>query len=106
LALDKKSREAFYAGKLTASTALLLARIPVPGLQREALKAITANWNGQPLAFKDAQRYIQDRYMTRLKDALFDAKASDLVPRIGPCISRPKLTGNQQELFGDVKSAD
>jgi hypothetical protein len=75
LALDKKSREAFYAGQLTASTALLLARIPVPALQRKALKAITATWNGQPSAFKDAQRHIQDRYMTRLKDALFDAKA-------------------------------
>ena len=42
LALDKKSREAFYGGKLTAATALLLARIPVPALQQDALKAITA----------------------------------------------------------------
>ena len=74
LALDKKSREAFYDGKLTAATALLLARIPVPALQQEALKAITATWNGEPLPFKDAQRHIQDRYMTRLKDAPFDAK--------------------------------
>jgi ParB/RepB/Spo0J family partition protein len=106
LALDKKSREAFYAGKLTASTALLLARIPVLALQHEALKAITATWNGQPLAFKDAQRHIQDHYMTRLKDAPFDAKAGDLVPGIGPCSSCPKLTGNQPELFGDIKSAD
>src|ERR1700676_3213748 len=106
LALDKKSREAFYAGKLTAATALLLARIPVPALQQEALKAITASWNGQPLPFKDAQRHIQDRYMTRLKDAPFDAKAADLVPGAGPCSACPKLTGNQTELFGDIKSAD
>src|ERR1700675_1551334 len=106
LVLDKKSREAFYAGKLTAATALLLARIPVPALQQEALKAITASWNGQPLPFKDAQRHIQDRYMTRLKDAPFDAKAADLVPGAGPCSACPKLTGNQTELFGDIKSAD
>jgi ParB/RepB/Spo0J family partition protein len=106
LALDKKSREAFYAGKLTAATALLLARIPVPALQQEALKAITATWNGQPLPYKDAQRHIQDRYMTRLKDAPFDAKATDLVPGAGPCGACPKLTGNQPELFGDIKSAD
>jgi ParB/RepB/Spo0J family partition protein len=106
LALDKKSREAFYVGKLTAATALLLARIPVPALQQEALKAITATWNGQPLPFKDAQRHIQDRYMTRLKDAPFDAKAADLVPGAGPCGACPKLTGNQPELFGDIKSAD
>lgn len=106
LALDKKSREAFYTGKLTAATALLLARIPVPALQHEALKAITATWNGQPLPYKDAQRHIQDRYMTRLKDAPFDAKATDLVPCAGPCSACPKLTGNQPELFGDIKSAD
>jgi ParB/RepB/Spo0J family partition protein len=106
LALDKKSREAFYAGKLTAATALLLARIPVPALQQEALKAITATWNGEPLPYKDAQRHIQDRYMTRLKEAPFDVKATDLVPGAGPCSACPKLTGNQPELFGDIKTAD
>jgi ParB/RepB/Spo0J family partition protein len=106
LALDKKSREAFYAGKLTAATALLIARIPVPALQQDALKAITATWNGEPLPFKDAQRHVQDRYMTRLKDAPFDAKAADLVPAAGPCSTCPKLTGNQPELFGDIKTAD
>jgi ParB/RepB/Spo0J family partition protein len=106
LALDKKSREAFYAGKLTAATALLIARIPVPTLQQDALKAITATWNGEPLPFKDAQRHVQDRYMTRLKDAPFDAKATDLVHGAGPCSTCPKLTGNQPELFGDIKNAD
>jgi len=106
LALDKKSREAFYAGKLSAATALLLARIPVPALQQEALKAITATWNGEPLPYKDAQRHIQDRYMTRLKDAPFDVKAADLVAGAGPCSACPKLTGNQPELFGDIKTAD
>jgi ParB/RepB/Spo0J family partition protein len=106
LALDKKSREAFYAGKLTAATALLIARIPVPALQQEALKAITATWNGEPLPYKDAHRHVQDRYMTRLKDAPFDAKAADLVPGAGPCSTCPKLTCNQPELFGDIKNAD
>jgi ParB/RepB/Spo0J family partition protein len=106
LVLDKKSREAFYGGKLTAATALLLARIPVPALQQEALKAITATWNGQPLPLKEAQRHIQDRYMTRLKDAPFDTKMPDLVAGAGPCGACPKLTGNQPELFGDIKNAD
>jgi ParB/RepB/Spo0J family partition protein len=106
LALDKKSREAFYAGKLTAATALLLARIPVPALQIEALKAITTSYTGQPLAYREAQRHIQDRYMTRLKDAPFDTKLTDLAPGAGPCSGCPKLTGNQPELFGDIKGAD
>jgi ParB/RepB/Spo0J family partition protein len=106
LALDKKSREAFYAGKLTAATALLLARIPVPALQQEALKAITQGWRGDPMSFRDAQQHIQDRYMTRLKDAPFDQKLADLVPGAGPCGKCPKLSGNQPELFGDIKNAD
>jgi ParB/RepB/Spo0J family partition protein len=84
LALDKKAREAFYAGKLTAATALLLARIPVPALQQDALKAITATWNGQPLPFKDAQRHIQDRYMTRLKDAPSMPRRRTSCPAPGP----------------------
>ena len=106
LALDKRSRDAFYKGKLNASTALLLARIPVPSLQQEALKAITEAYNGEPMSFREAQRHIQERYMTRLKDAPFDTKLENLVAGAGPCGACPKLTGNQPELFGDVKNAD
>ncbi|SPJ15624.1 hypothetical protein SBBP2_1660006 [Burkholderiales bacterium] len=106
LALDKKSREAFYQGKLNASTALLLARIPIASLQQQALKAITTGWQGEPLSFRDAQRHIQEHFMLRLKEAPFDQKLADLLPAAGPCGSCPKRTGNQPELFGDVKSAD
>jgi ParB/RepB/Spo0J family partition protein len=106
LALDKRSRDAFYAGKLTAATALLLARIPVIKLQQQALKAITQSWNGEPMPLRLAQRHILDHYMTHLKEAPFDIKAADLVPNAGPCGSCPKRTGNQPELFGDVKGAD
>jgi len=106
LALDKKSREAFYAGKLTSATALLLARIPVLALQQEALKAITQGWRGDPMSFRDAQQHIQDHYMTRLKNAPFDQKLADLVPGAGPCGKCPKLSGNQPELFGDIKNTD
>ena len=106
LALDKKAREAFYQGKLNASTALLLARIPIASLQQQALKAITTGWQGEPLSFRDAQRHIQEHFMLRLKEAPFDQKLADLVPAAGPCGSCPKRTGNQPELFGDVKGAD
>jgi ParB/RepB/Spo0J family partition protein len=106
LALNKKCRKAFYEGKLSAATALLLARIPVATLQLEALKAITETYSGEPMPLRDAQRHIQDRYMTRLKDAPFDVKVQELVAGVGACGGCPKLTGNQPELFGDVKGAD
>jgi ParB/RepB/Spo0J family partition protein len=106
LALDKKSREAFYKGQLNASTALLLARIPIPGLQQQALKAITDGGRGEPLSFREAQRHIQEHFMLRLKEAPFDHRDATLLPTAGPCLTCPKRTGNQPELFGDVKSAD
>jgi hypothetical protein len=98
LALDKKSRDAFYKGKLNASTALLLARIPVPALQQEALKAITEAWNGEPMSFRDAQRHVQERYMTRLKNAPFDTKLADLITGAGPCGVRSSPATNRSSL--------
>lgn len=106
LALGKKAREAFYAGTLHASTALLLARIPVPKLQDEALTMITQGYGGQALSYREAQRQIQLRYMLRLKDARFDKTDAALVPTAGACGACPKRTGNQPELFADVKGAD
>jgi hypothetical protein len=106
LALEKPARKAFYDGKLSAATALLLARIPVPALQLEALNEITVGHSGQPMAIRDAQRHIENRYMTRLKEAPFDVKAADLIETVGACAGCPKRTGNQPELFGDIKGAD
>ena len=106
LALGKKARTAFYDGKLSASTALLLARIPGEKLQDDALKLVSDGRGGEPLSFREAQREIQHRYMLRLTDASFDKNDVSLVPDAGPCGTCPKRTGNQPELFGDVKSAD
>lgn len=107
LALAKESRKAFYEGKLNASTALLLARIPDGGLQKQALKELTeeTRWAGR-MSVRMAQEHVQQKYMLRLSEAGFPTDAADLVPAVGPCTTCPKRTGNQPELFGDVKSAD
>ena len=97
-ALDAPARKAFYEGKLNPSTALLIARIPVPALQTEAMKEITAqNFRGEPMSYRGAAEHIQDRYMLRLDEAPF--------PRTD-CAGCPKRTGNQKDLFPDVKSGD
>lgn len=109
-ALTKKGREAFYAGKLDASRALLLARIPVPELQDEALEVLTGGEYGyggpEAMSFREAADFIQQRYMLRLKDAPFQTGDAALLPAAGACTACPKRTGNQPELFGDVKGAD
>jgi ParB/RepB/Spo0J family partition protein len=105
--LAKASRTAFYDGKLTASTALLLARIPLESLQIEALKEITNKKWGEPvMSFREAAAHIRDNYMTNLSDAGFPTEDATLVAAAGACGACPKRTGNQAELFDDVKSGN
>jgi ParB/RepB/Spo0J family partition protein len=105
--LVKASRSAFYDGKLSASTALLLARIPIEAMQLEALKEITNKKWGEPImSFREAAEHIREHYMTNLSDAGFKTEDETLVPAAGACGACPKRTGNQAELFGDVKNGN
>jgi ParB/RepB/Spo0J family partition protein len=108
LALGPAGRKAFLAGELSPSTALLVARIPVADLQAQAVKAVTgADRHGDgPMSYRTAADYVQRNFMLRLDDAGFSTTALDLVPAAGSCSACPKRTGNQRELFDDVKSAD
>lgn len=102
LALCPEARKAFYAGELDASKALLVARIGHHDTQRQALKEIS----DRDMSFRDTQDFVQRNYMLRLKEAPFDIKAEDLVAKAGACGACPKRTGNQRDLFPDVKDAD
>lgn len=109
LALSPPARSAFYEGKLSASTALLIARVPTT-LQKQALGEITKlqGWddNKAPMSTRQAQKHIHDNYMLRLSEAGFKTGDATLVVSAGACGPCPKRTGNQPELFGDVKGAD
>ena len=107
-ALEAKAREAFFACKLNASTALLLARIPTRPLQLEALNDITGvRWRGaDPMSFREASRHIHEKFMLRLTEAPFATGDAKLLPSAGACTGCPKRTDNQPELFADVKSGD
>jgi ParB/RepB/Spo0J family partition protein len=105
--LCQAGREAFFEGKLTASTALLIARIPGEKLQMEAVKTITVpNYSGELPSYRAAAETIQRRFTTNLENAIFDETDPDLVPDAGSCIDCPKLSGNSREIFPDIKSAD
>jgi ParB/RepB/Spo0J family partition protein len=115
LALCTDARHAYYAGKLTASVALLLARIPVPELQQKALKEVLEegdSWGDDPrMSYREAADHIQRRYMLRLKEAPFPIGDESLVRHVGSCLRCPKNTGcsdprvGNLELFADVKDA-
>lgn len=107
-ALTPKARELFMQDKeaLPASTALLIARIPVPELQNRALAEILSPGSSDgPMSFRAAKSWIQGRYMLNLKKATFPIKDAKLLAGAGSCNACPKRAGNQPQVFIGV-SAD
>jgi ParB/RepB/Spo0J family partition protein len=104
LDLTKESREAYYDGKLSASTALYLARV-TPELQKKALEALCPPWRGAeagPMSAREASSILQREFMCRLQGAPFALDDADLVSAAGACASCPKRSGAQPDLFSDV----
>ncbi len=107
LDLGEVARKALRDGALNASTALLLARIPVRALQERACKEITnPDYRGEGMSYRRAAEHVQRNYMLRLATARFPTDDTELVSTAGSCHTCPKRTGNQQALFADVDSAD
>lgn len=98
------ARNAFRQGDLDASRLLLIARIPTAGLQEEALAELTTR--NDLGTFRRAQQHIQQRYMLDLNEAPFPPTDANLTPAAGNCTACPKRTGNNLELYPDVKSGD
>ncbi len=108
-ALTTEVREKFLDDVIPASSALLIARVPVPALQIKALAEISAptyQGTGDPMPYRAAVRHIQERYMVDLTRALFKLSDATLLPLAGACTKCPKKTGNQPDVFSDIKSAD
>lgn len=104
LALAPAAREMFYDGKLTASTALLIARIPGAKLQLKAAAEITKpNWQGEIPSYRAAAQVVQNSYCLDLERASFKLTDAKLVPDVGACISCPKRSGNDRILFADIE---
>ncbi len=106
-ALNNDVREQFLDDKIPSSVALLIARIPTPALQNQALKEIlTPNtWpQTEPMSFRRAQQHIQDRYMLDLEQANFSLTDARLLASAGACSKCPKRTGNQAEVFEGISA--
>lgn len=96
-------REQFLDNKLSASTALLVARIPVPALQVKAAQEVMNPYgNGAPMSARDAASHIQGRYTLKLSGAVFSITDAKLLAAAGACTKCPKRTGNQPEVFEGV----
>ncbi len=112
LSLCDEARESFRSGKISASIALLLARMPVEKLQKSALREIEngGSWRPggerDPMTYRQAKDHVQDRYMLLLSEASFSSRSATLLPEAGACTKCPKRTGNQPDLFSDIQSTD
>ncbi len=110
LALVPEARKAFYDGKLSASVALLVARVPaamqVDALEQLAKKAEAWPHEGGPIPFRDAADLLEERYTLDLSRAPFDRKDLTLVPGAGACADCPKRAGNQKGLFDHLPDAE
>ncbi len=102
--LGEPARKAFYADLLNKSTALLVARIPVPALQLQCMERITTGGHGGPMSYRNAFQYVENNYMLNLKKADFKIDDGTLLPKAGSCSACPKRSGNQPILFSDVNA--
>lgn len=107
LALCDKARAAFYAGEISASVAVLVARIPSEKLQQELLEEIRPLDDHEgAMPFRGVAQLVQTKFMLRLNGKAFPKDHPEVNGAAGPCTVCPKRTGNQAELFADVPSAD
>lgn len=108
LELGTDGREALREGRMDASHALLIARIPDTKLQAQAVKDIAADTSGENAArsYRQAQRLVRNHYMLKLDQAPFDIHDATLVPASGSCTTCSKRTGADPDLFADVEGED
>ena len=106
-ALHQAGRDALREGKIDASKALLIARIPDEKLQAKALEFCTvADYYGTTRGYRQCAEHIQREFMLRLDAARFKITDPTLVEGRPACPDCPLRTGFEPELFADVKSAD
>jgi ParB/RepB/Spo0J family partition protein len=110
---------ALEQGNLTPSTGMLIARIGHHDIQRKVLKeALKGGWDEvlndkghqvqvrAPLTYRALRGLIEADYMIELKGAPFKLDDEASFGKAGSCAKCPKRTGNQAELFADIKNAN
>lgn len=108
LDLAMESKQALREGKIDASRALLIARIPDGKLQMKALEFATtpSSYPPEPPSVRRLQDWLKTNVMLRLDQAIFKLTDVRLVEAAGSCTACPKRTGANPDLFVDVESAD
>jgi ParB/RepB/Spo0J family partition protein len=107
LKLAPEVREAFAAGRIETSVALLLATLRKVD-QVKACGDLAASEDGTrgAVPYRAALDHVRRTYLLRLADAPFTLSAEDLVPGVGACGGCPKRTGSNPNLFGEFEATE
>jgi len=106
LSLCPEARKELREGRLDVSIAYVCARINSSDRQKQFLRELNLEHEFSKPTARRALELLRDRFMLRLVDASFDKKDKNLVAGATDCASCPKRTGNQPDLFGELKSTD
>lgn len=103
--LSEPLRQRFIAGELDTTLATVFARVPGEALQARAWLDLKREYaNG--FSFRVAADFVRKNFMLDLTRAKFDIKDATLNKRAGACGECPHRTGNQVDLFPDVKNGN
>lgn len=107
LELTAEAKKFLRSGILTQEHVNLLARL-TPDQQREILTECTREWGDLQDVVSPAKMKaeIEEAYFLDLSFAPWDKADVKLVAKAGPCTACPKMTGNNRNLFDDVKKGD
>jgi ParB/RepB/Spo0J family partition protein len=103
--LAPKLREAFMNEEMDTTLATVFARVPGASLQEEAWQKIKREFP-HGFSFRAAAEFVRKNYMLDLARAPFPIADATLNPKAGACGVCPKRTGNQADLFPDVKNGN
>lgn len=107
--LAKGARRMLEEDRITASVALLVARIADPKRQEDAAAVLAKGRFGNrdvPHSWREAKELIERDFMRELRGVPWKLEDAELVKDAGPCTTCPHRSGNQRELFGDAGRAD
>lgn len=104
-ALAPSMRKAFLDNEMDTTLATVVARVPSAQMQEQAWKALKDQFR-DGFSFRIAADFIRKNYMLDLGRAPFNITDATLVAKAGACGVCPKRTGNQADLFPDVRNGN
>jgi ParB family chromosome partitioning protein len=98
--LIPKAKEAFYDEKLTASHAILIARLDEKQ-QKQALEYAAGSRHHQP-SVREFEEWVHEEFYLDLHAAPWKKDDAELVPAAGACLACPKRSGFLPALFPEL----